>query len=69
MNYLRLLQAIGKSEALGADSLLILESDRFHTFELPPALQAIDRRKFGDTVIYFIKKRTAAGFLDDERRA
>jgi 16S rRNA (guanine(966)-N(2))-methyltransferase RsmD len=68
VSYLRLLQAIGKSEALGADSLLILESDRFHTFELPPTLQAIDRRKFGDTIIHFIK-RAAAGFLDDKRRA
>jgi len=68
VSYVRLLQAVGKSAALAEDSLLILETDRFHTFELPPALQAIDQRKFGDTVIHFIK-RAEAGFRDDERRA
>jgi len=68
VSHVRLLQALGKSAALAEDSLLILETDRFHTFELPPALQTIDQRKFGDTVIHFIK-RAEAGFLDDERRA
>ena len=68
VSYVRLLQAVSKSAALAEDSLLILETDRFHTFELPPALQTIDRRKFGDTVIHFIK-RAEAGFRDDERRA
>ena len=68
VSYVRLLQTISKSAALAEDSLLILETDRFHTFELPQALQAIDRRKFGDTVIHFIK-RAEAGFVNDERRA
>ena len=68
VSYVRLLQAVNKSAALAKDSLLILETDRFHAFELPPGLQTLDRRKFGDTVIHFIK-RAEAGILDDERRA
>ena len=68
VSYLQLLQAVSQSAALAQDSLLILETDRFHAFELPPGLQTIDRRKFGDTVIHFIK-RAEAGAQDDERRA
>jgi 16S rRNA (guanine966-N2)-methyltransferase len=67
-NYGALLMALSQSAALGPESLLILESDRFHTFELPPTLRAIDRRKFGDTIIHFIK-RAEAGIMNNERRA
>jgi 16S rRNA G966 N2-methylase RsmD len=68
VSHVRLLQEVSKSAALAEDSLLILETDRFHTFELPPGLQTIDQRKFGDTIIHFIK-RAEAGIMDNERRA
>jgi len=59
VDYPGLLRAFCATSALGAHSLLILETDRFHTMPFPPELTRIDQRKFGDTVIYFLK-RTAA---------
>ena len=51
-----LMRAFSASSALGPDSLLILETDRYHRINLPPDLISIDQRKFGDTVIHFIRR-------------
>lgn len=56
VDYDKLLRTLTKSAAFGADSLLILETDRFHTLTIPPELTRIDQRKFGDTVIHFLKR-------------
>jgi 16S rRNA (guanine(966)-N(2))-methyltransferase RsmD len=68
VNYAALLNSIAPSAAMNKDSLLILESDRFHAFDLPSQLMAIDRRKFGDTVVHFIKL-ARADHSEGERRA
>lgn len=68
VNYTALLRAISESKALTSHTLLILESDRYHAFDLPPELSLIDQRKFGDTVIYFIK-RSADDDRSHEQRA
>lgn len=52
----KLLRAISDSKAVGSDSLVVLETDRFHTLIVPEELVLIDLRKFGDTVIHFIKR-------------
>lgn len=56
VDYDKLLQILEESAAFGANSLLILETDRFHTLAIPPELTRIDQRKFGDTVIHFLKR-------------
>jgi 16S rRNA (guanine966-N2)-methyltransferase len=66
VDYTRLLRALIESSALGADSLLILESDRYHTLVIPEELELIDKRKFGDTIIHFLKKRPPGLPLSDE---
>jgi 16S rRNA (guanine966-N2)-methyltransferase len=57
VDYVKLLRALGDSTALQADSLLILESDRYHSLIIPEDLELLDQRKFGDTVIYFLRRR------------
>jgi 16S rRNA (guanine966-N2)-methyltransferase len=57
VDYTKLLQALIHSTTLGKDSLLILESDRYHALVIPEELELIDKRKFGDTIIHFLKKR------------
>ncbi len=55
VDYARLLTALSRSLMLHPQTLLILEMDRFHHLELPDSLNSIDQRKFGDTIIHFIK--------------
>jgi 16S rRNA (guanine966-N2)-methyltransferase len=66
VDYGRLLWVLIHSAALGTDSLLILESDRYHTLVIPEELELIDKRKFGDTVIHFLKKRPPGPPPQDE---
>lgn len=54
VNLTELMEAFGSSPAMGSKTLLVLESDRYHTLNMPADLSVIDRRKFGDTVIYII---------------
>jgi 16S rRNA (guanine(966)-N(2))-methyltransferase RsmD len=49
-----LIDTFASSRALGSKTLLVLETDRYHTFTVPAELAVIDRRKFGDTVVYII---------------
>jgi len=51
-----LIRTFCQSRALGSHSLIILETDRFHSINLPQELVSVDQRKFGDTVIHFIKR-------------
>lgn len=51
-----LLNAFIASKVVGAETLIILETDRFHPLSLPAGLIRIDLRKFGDTLIHFIKR-------------
>jgi 16S rRNA (guanine966-N2)-methyltransferase len=44
------------SIAVGQESLIILETDCFHRVDLPLGLVRVDERKFGDTLIHFIKR-------------
>jgi 16S rRNA (guanine966-N2)-methyltransferase len=66
VDYGRLLHALIQSTALGSESLLILESDRYHALVIPEELELIDKRKFGDTVIHFLKKRPSEPPPQDE---
>ena len=58
VDYTQLLQTMVGSAALGLDSLLILEADRYHTLIIPEELELRDLRKFGDTIIYFLCRRS-----------
>ena len=51
-----LIKTFSESQALDSYSLIILETDRFHSINLPPDLIWVDQRKLGDTVIHFIKR-------------
>lgn len=66
VDYARLLKALTDSAALGPDSLLILESDRYHSLIVPAELDLIDQRKFGDTLIHFIRRRQPETEREDE---
>lgn len=55
------------SSVMNHTSLLILESSRFHSLVLPPELEVVDQRKFGDTVIHLIRR--ADGKSSEVRRA
>ncbi len=52
----RLINALAASAVVGTDSLIILETDRYHTVNLPSELTRIDQRKFGETLIHFIRR-------------
>ncbi|MCX6640370.1 MAG: 16S rRNA (guanine(966)-N(2))-methyltransferase RsmD [bacterium] len=52
----RLIAAFSQSKCMGSDSLLILETDRFHTLNCAAGLKAVDQRRFGDTMIHFIRR-------------
>ncbi len=67
VNYPALLAHFVDSSAMNQTSLLILESSRLHPLVLPPALEEADLRKFGDTVIHFIRR--ADGKPCEVRRA
>lgn len=54
VNLTELIEAFASSPAMGLKTLLVLETDRYHTFNVSAELAVIDRRKFGDTVIYII---------------
>jgi 16S rRNA (guanine(966)-N(2))-methyltransferase RsmD len=54
----KLVSAFAASEAVGGETLIILEIDRFHTLPVPDELTLIDRRKFGDSIVHFIKRVT-----------
>lgn len=52
----KLVTAFEASTATGKNSLIVLETDRFHTLAMPEQLALVDRRKFGDSIIHFIKR-------------
>jgi 16S rRNA (guanine966-N2)-methyltransferase len=52
----RLIMAVSTSACFGDQSLLILETDRFHPIKCPDSLQIKDQRKFGDTLLHFIQR-------------
>lgn len=56
VDFPRLIKEFVNSAALNQESLLILETDRFHQISLPSELICVDQRKFGDTLIHFIKR-------------
>ncbi|RJP77660.1 MAG: 16S rRNA (guanine(966)-N(2))-methyltransferase RsmD [Candidatus Zixiibacteriota bacterium] len=60
VDYPALLEALKRSETLGPLSLLILESDRYHPFEIPSGLVLESRRQFGDTIIHFLHRAETA---------
>jgi 16S rRNA (guanine966-N2)-methyltransferase len=62
VNYPGLLTRFADSAAMNHSSLLILESSRFHALALPPALEEVDQRKFGDTVVHFIRRADGKPF-------
>jgi 16S rRNA (guanine966-N2)-methyltransferase len=66
VDYARLLEALVESIALGPEALLILESDRYHSLVIPAALDLIDQRKFGDTIIHFIKRHKSGSKPEDK---
>ncbi len=56
VDLLKLVTAFASSEAVGEETLVILEIDRFHTLPVPDELTLIDRRKFGDSIVHFLKR-------------
>ena len=57
VNFRALLQALSNSRAVGNESLIILEAGRFRQFELLSDLILLDQRKFGDTLVHFIRRK------------
>jgi 16S rRNA (guanine966-N2)-methyltransferase len=57
VDYRKLLSSLAESSVMESHSLLVLESDRYHTIVIPSELELTDQRKFGDTVIYFLQRR------------
>ncbi len=51
-----LTKVLAGSVAVGQESLIVLETDCFHRVDLPSGLVRVDERKFGDTMIHFIKR-------------
>ncbi|TKJ41104.1 16S rRNA (guanine(966)-N(2))-methyltransferase RsmD [candidate division LCP-89 bacterium B3_LCP] len=54
VNLGQLIDVFSVSKAVGPETMLVLETDRFHTIAIIDDLIQIDRRQFGDTVVYFI---------------
>jgi 16S rRNA (guanine966-N2)-methyltransferase len=59
VDFRALLEAFSNSRVVGKESLIILETDRFRQFELPSDLISIDQRKFGDTLVHFIRRESS----------
>jgi hypothetical protein len=59
IDFQALLEAFSISKAVGEESLIILETDRFRQFELISDLIMLDQRKFGDTLVNFIRRENS----------
>ncbi|MFH1861816.1 MAG: 16S rRNA (guanine(966)-N(2))-methyltransferase RsmD [bacterium] len=56
VDYSLLLWAFSQSRVMSEGSLLILETDRHQTFQFPIGLELDDQRRFGDTLIHFLRR-------------
>lgn len=57
VDYGMLVEAFDRSAAIGTDTLVMLEADRFHEFPCPAGLILYDKRRFGDNLIYFYRRK------------